>query len=58
MMFLEKKAKCPDCGAEFNSKNKLIDHVVEAHDSNYQICGAELNSKEELTKHNKEKHGV
>jgi transcription elongation factor Elf1 len=50
--------KCPGCGSEFDSKEKLIDHVVEKHESNCQICGAELETKEELLKHNLEKHGV
>ena len=49
--------KCPGCGAEFDSKEELVDHVVEAHESNCQICGAKLNTKEELITHNKEKHG-
>ncbi len=52
------KAKCPGCGAEFDSYITLIDHVVESHESNCQMCGDELDSKEELLKHNKEKHGV
>jgi uncharacterized C2H2 Zn-finger protein len=34
--------KCPGCGAEFNSKDELIDHVVERHDTTCQMC--ELNS--------------
>ena len=55
---LDKKVKCPSCGAEFDSQDKLLDHVVEVHDSNCQICGAVLNSKEELIKHNKETHGM
>jgi transcription elongation factor Elf1 len=50
--------RCPGCGAEFNSYDTLIDHVVEAHEANCQMCGAELASKEELLKHNKEIHGV
>lgn len=49
---------CPGCGATFDSYDRLIDHVVETHDSNCQMCGAELGSKEELLKHNKEQHGV
>ena len=48
--------KCPGCGAKFDSQEKLIDHVVDAHDSNCQICGAELGTKDELLKHNKDKH--
>jgi len=48
--------KCPGCGAEFNSKDALINHVVEKHDTACQICGEKLNSKEELIQHNKEKH--
>ena len=50
--------RCPGCGAEFDSYNALIDHVVEAHDANCQICGAELATKDDLLKHNKEKHGI
>jgi hypothetical protein len=56
-VILPEKAKCPGCGAEFDSYDKLINHVVEAHESNCQICGANLNTKEELLQHNKEKHG-
>ena len=52
------KPKCPGCGTEFNTQDKLIDHVVETHESNCQICGAKLNSKQELIKHNKETHGM
>jgi uncharacterized C2H2 Zn-finger protein len=48
--------KCPGCGAEFNSKDELIDHVVERHDTTCQMCGAKFNTKEELVKHNKEVH--
>ena len=55
---LDKKFKCPGCGAEFDSYDKLLDHVVEVHESNCQMCGAKLNSKEELLKHNKEVHDV
>jgi uncharacterized C2H2 Zn-finger protein len=55
---LGKKMKCPGCGAEFDSYDMLIDHVVKVHESNCQMCGAVLNSKEELLKHNKEVHGV
>ena len=50
--------KCPGCSALFDSYEKLIDHVVEIHESNCQMCGAELNSKGELLKHNTEKHGI
>jgi uncharacterized C2H2 Zn-finger protein len=50
--------RCPGCGAEFDSYDSLIDHVVDAHESNCQMCGAELGTKTELLKHNKEKHGV
>jgi DNA-directed RNA polymerase subunit RPC12/RpoP len=50
--------KCAGCGAKFDSYDQLMDHVVEAHDSNCQICGAKLNSKEELIEHNKIKHGM
>jgi hypothetical protein len=55
---LSEGMKCPGCGAEYDTYDELIDHVVEAHDSNCQMCGAELTSKEELLKHNKEIHGV
>jgi uncharacterized C2H2 Zn-finger protein len=55
---LSELTKCPGCGAEFDSKEELINHVVEKHDSTCQICGAKLNSKEELIAHNKEKHGI
>ena len=58
VMCLEMKPKCPGCGTEFDTQDKLLDHVVEVHDSNCQICGAELNSKDELIKHNKEIHGM
>lgn len=51
-------ARCPGCGAEFESYDVLIDHVVQAHESNCQICGAELAIKAELLNHNKEKHGM
>jgi len=50
--------KCTGCGEKFDSYKKLIDHVVEAHESNCQMCGAKLNTKDELLKHNKEKHGI
>lgn len=50
--------RCPGCGVEFDSYDSLIDHVVDAHESNCQMCGAELGTKAELLKHNKEKHGV
>ena len=50
--------KCPGCGAKFDSQEKLIDHVVEVHESNCQICGAKIETKAELLKHNKEKHGL
>jgi hypothetical protein len=50
--------KCAGCGAEFNSYDKLMDHVAEEHNSNCQICSAELSSKEELLEHNKIKHGM
>jgi transcription elongation factor Elf1 len=49
---------CPGCGAEFDSKEKVIDHVVEAHAANCQICGAKTTTKTELMKHNKEIHGI
>jgi transcription elongation factor Elf1 len=55
---VSEQMSCPGCGAKFGSYEKLIDHVVEKHNSNCQICGAELNTKEELLKHNKEKHGM
>jgi hypothetical protein len=54
---LTDKINCPGCGAKFDSKEKLIDHVVTVHESNCQICGSKLNTKEELINHNKEKHG-
>ncbi len=47
--------ECPGCGAQFDTYDQLIDHVVKAHNI---ICGAKLNSKEELLQHNKEKHGI
>jgi len=50
--------KCPSCGAQFDTYDQLIDHVVKAHNITCQVCGAKLNSKEELLKHNKEKHGI
>jgi transcription elongation factor Elf1 len=50
--------ECPGCEAKFDSYEKLIDHVVEKHNSNCQICGAQLDTREELLKHNKEKHGL
>jgi transcription elongation factor Elf1 len=52
------KFKCPGCGAEFESYDELIDHVVEKHEANCQICGAKTLTREELIKHNKEVHGV
>ncbi len=55
-MSQQAKVKCPGCGAEFNSKDELIDHVVERHDTTCQMCGAKFNTKEELVKHNKEVH--
>ena len=54
---LSETLKCPGCGAEFNSKEELTDHVVQVHDFTCQICGAKMSSKEELIAHNKEKHG-
>lgn len=54
---MSEKIKCPGCGAEFNSKTELTDHVVERHDITCQMCGAKLNTKDELIHHNKEKHG-
>ncbi len=51
-------AKCPGCGASFESREKLIDHVVETHEANCQICGAKTRTREELVKHNKEIHGI
>ena len=50
--------RCPGCGAEFDSYDVLIDHVVKVHESNCQICGAELATKDDLLKHNKESHGM
>jgi len=55
---LSKTVKCPGCGAPFDTREKLIDHVVEAHGANCQICGAKTRTREELLKHNKEKHGI
>jgi uncharacterized C2H2 Zn-finger protein len=54
---LSEKVKCPGCGAEFDSKDELTDHVVAVHESNCQICGAKFNTKKELIKHNQDKHG-
>jgi transcription elongation factor Elf1 len=50
--------KCPGCGAEFETYDQLIDHLVERHNSTCQVCGAKLSSKEELIQHNKQKHGM
>jgi uncharacterized C2H2 Zn-finger protein len=50
--------KCPGCGAQFDTYDQLIDHVVEAHNITCQVCGAKLNSKEELLQHNKQKHNL
>ena len=55
---LSEISKCPGCGAKFDSQEKLIDHVVEVHESNCQICGAKIDTKAELLKHNKETHGM
>ena len=55
---MSEKVKCPGCGAEFDTHEKLIDHVVSAHHSNCQICGAKTTTREDLIKHNKEKHGI
>ncbi len=57
MILLSEKVKCPGCGALFDTREKLIDHVVEKHNANCQICGAKTTTREELMKHNKEKHG-
>ncbi len=50
--------KCPGCGAQFQTKEELIDHVVDVHSANCQICGAKTRTKEELLRHNKEVHGI
>lgn len=50
--------KCPGCGAQFDTYDQLINHVVKAHDTTCQVCGAKLGSKQELLDHNKEKHGM
>ncbi len=55
---MSEKVKCPGCGAEFDTYEKLIDHVVEKHNSNCQICGAKTVTREDLIKHNREKHGI
>ncbi len=56
--FLQDMMKCPGCGAQFDSKEKLIDHVVNKHGANCQICGAKTTTREELIAHNREKHGI
>ena len=58
VVFLEMKPKCAGCGAEFDTQDKLIDHVVEAHDSKCVFCGAKMNSKIEMVVHNKGKHHI
>ncbi len=50
--------KCPGCGAQFDSYDQMISHVVKAHDITCQVCGAKLDSKQELLVHNKENHGL
>ncbi|HLN45151.1 MAG TPA: C2H2-type zinc finger protein [Candidatus Sulfotelmatobacter sp.] len=49
--------KCPGCGAQFQTYDQLIDHIVAKHNITCQVCGAKVNSKEELIRHNKGKHG-
>ncbi len=53
-----KPVKCPGCGKEFETHEKLIDHVVGEHNANCQICGAKTTTREALLKHNKEAHGI
>jgi uncharacterized C2H2 Zn-finger protein len=50
--------KCPGCGAQFNTYDQLINHVVNAHDTTCQVCGAKLGSKEGLLQHTKVEHGM
>ncbi len=52
------KAKCPGCGATFDTHEKLIDHVVAKHNSNCQICGAKTTTRAELIEHNRKEHGI
>jgi uncharacterized C2H2 Zn-finger protein len=56
--FMPELTKCPGCGAQFETHDKLIDHVVAVHNTTCQVCGAKLTSKEELLQHNTEKHGI
>jgi transcription elongation factor Elf1 len=53
-----KLMKCRGCGAQFQTYDQLIEHVVRVHNATCQICGTQTNSKEELLRHNREVHNV